>query len=207
MSRIHEMCFGDLDISWLYDVWPFSHSEHCGWAVSKTATCLNPKYTCGGSAKHCVIHYKSRVHRICGGSGEYHFVFNWHVCRIYETYWTAIYRESTGCVLGIWKCHITRFYDICAFLIVYAVGVWRTKPRHIGIPYTGDQLNVVSYGKNQELTEYVEGLVNITLGAYLTCMLETRDTLNREISRVHEMCAGDLELSHWMILLYLCLFP
>ena len=61
---------------------------------------------------------------------------------------------------------------------MYAVGVWRTKPRHIGIPYThaGDQLNVVSYGKNQELTEYVEGLVNITLGAYMTCMLETRDT-------------------------------
>ena len=33
---------------------------------------------------------------------------------------------------------------------------------------------------------------------YLACMLETWNTMNRDISRVHEMCVGGLELSHWM---------
>ena len=35
-----------------------------------------------------------------------------------------------------------------------------------------EQLNVVLYAENQELTEYVEGLVNITLCVYLACMSE-----------------------------------
>ena len=108
-----------------------------------------------------------------------------------------ISRVHEMCVGGLELSH-WMIYDVNAFPIVYAVGGWWTKPRHIGIRDTraGDQLNVALYVKNQELTEYVGCLVNITLCAYLACVLETLDTLNRDISRLHEVCVGDLELLH-----------
>ena len=47
--------------------------------------------------------------------------------------------------------------------MVYAMGGWWTIPRHIEIPKAraGDQLNAMSYVKNQKLTEYVGAMVNI----------------------------------------------
>ena len=42
-------------IRWFYDVYEFSHSVYCGWVVSKAATYRDPKDTCRGSAKRCVI--------------------------------------------------------------------------------------------------------------------------------------------------------
>ena len=131
------------------------------------------------------------------------------MCLRYEMLRTVICGESTRCVLGIWNCRIRWLMRIVPFPVVYAVGGRGTKLRYIRIPdaRAGDQLNVVLYVKNQELTEYVRGLVNITLCVYVACMLETWDTLNRDISRVHEMCVRDLEVSIWMILWCLCRFP
>ena len=115
-----------------------------------------------------------------------------HVCWRHVTHWTTIYRESTRCVLGIWNCRIRYFYDICAFSHSTYCGWVVNKLRYIGIQDThaGDQLNSVLYVKNQELAEYVGGLVTIALCPYLACLLETWDTLYCDISRVHGMCVG-----------------
>ena len=90
------------------------------------------------------------------------------------------------------------FMVFMPFPIVYTVGGWRTKPGHIGIPDTrpGYQLNVVLHGKNQELREYAGVLVNIPLCVNLAYMSDMLDIVNRDTSRVHRVCVGDLEVSH-----------
>ena len=108
ISRVHEMCVGDLELShqMTYEACAFSHSVCCGWVVDKTATYRDPRCTRRGPAKCCVIRQNSRINRICWGSGKYHSVYTWHVYWRHETHWTAIYRESTRCVLGIWNYRI-----------------------------------------------------------------------------------------------------
>ena len=76
----------------------------------------------------------------------------WHVCGINETHWTAKYRDSTGCVMGIWDYRIRRFYYVCTFSYsVYCVWVANKTATYRDPRYTyRDQLNIVLYVKNQE---------------------------------------------------------
>ena len=125
---------------------------------------------------------------------------NWQVYGINETHWTAIYRYSTGWVMGSRIVALEDFIVSVPFPIMFTVCGWRTKPWH---RYTcRNQLNIVLYVKNQKLTEDAGSLVNIISSVYLACMSEIYEALNRDISRVHEMCAGDLELLHYVT--YVC---
>ena len=96
---------------------------------------------------------KSRVSRICWGSGKYHIVrFSDKHIGDMKVLNRDISRVHVMCVSDLELSH--QIIVLSVFLsIVYAVGGWWTKPRRIGIPDTraGDQLNAVLYVQNQEL--------------------------------------------------------
>ena len=85
--------------------------------------------------------------------------FFWHVCRKYETHWAAIYRESSRCVLGIWKCRIRWFYDVSASShgVCYGWVVNRTATDRDPKSTCRDQLNVVLYVKKSRVSRICWG--------------------------------------------------
>ena len=56
-------------------------------------------------------------------NGEYDIGEFLDFSKAFDTVDHKIPLDHRVCVGGL-KCHITRSYDVCAFLIVYAVGVW-----------------------------------------------------------------------------------
>ena len=129
-----------------YEVYAFSRNVCCGWAGNKTAIYRDPRCTCRGPAKCCVIRQKSRINRICWGSVKYHTMC---LCSMYVGDMRLTepqYIESPRDVCsGSGSVDLDDFMMFVPFPIVYAVGIWWTNPRHIGIPDTcaGDQLNDV----------------------------------------------------------------
>ena len=168
------------------------------WVANKTATYRDPRYTCRNQL-NIVLYVKNQ--KLTEDAGSLVNIIIWHVCRRYMKHWTAIYRESTRCVLGIWNC--------CTMWLMFAplshsicfgrvVSVDRDISRS-QIPVLGS-LKCGIICKNQELTEYVGGLANIISCAYLTSISEIWKPWT-VIYRVHVMCVSDLELLHQIIVL------
>ena len=110
---------------------------------------------------------------------------NWQMCGINETHWTAIYRDSTGWVMGIEDCRLRRFYYVCTFSYsVYCVWVANKTATYRDPRYTcRNQLNIVLHVKNQKLTEDAGSLVNIIIWHVCRRYMKHWTTIYRESTR------------------------